>query len=684
MRRIHWAILAAGLAMTGGALVLVFTSDHETDAAFTAAVNLVVVWSFIGSGVFAWARRPDNRFGPLMTAVGLTWLLGALGEANHSVPFTLGQLLGALSIGIFLHALLAYPRGYLETKLVWSAVLSAYAVVTLGPLADLLFSADACEGCPENALLLVESEAAVTVVGVAAVAATAYGLVATAVVLARRWRAASAPLRRVLGPVFATSAVTLLLLGLGIAVSLVSEAASEVLWWLVLFAYASVPLAFLAGLLRTRMARTAVARLVVELGASAGPESAREALRRALGDPSLELAYWIPENGRYLDVEGRPLELEAAAAGSATTPVEHEGELVAVLIHDPTLTDQQELLHSVSAAASLALARERTVQALRQSERRYRALLNAIPDLMFRLDRDGVYLDYKGDPADLAVPPAQLLGNRAHNILPAGVADQLVGGIRHAISTGEVVTGDYELELDGVERHFEARIVKDGEEAVMIVRDITARKTQEAELRRSRARIVEAGDVERRRLERNLHDGAQQRLVSVSLALRLAQARLGSDRGEAERLLTATAEELGQVLEELRELARGIHPAVLTDRGLGPALEALVARAPLPVELALADANLPAPVEAAAYYVVSEALANVAKYAQASGVAVRVERANGRAVVEVADDGVGGADPGRGSGLRGLADRVEALDGRLSVESAPGSGTRIRAEIPCA
>jgi signal transduction histidine kinase len=302
---------------------------------------------------------------------------------------------------------------------------------------------------------------------------------------------------------------------------------------------------------------------------------------------------------------------------------------------------------------------------------------------MFRMSRDGVYLDFKGEPEDLAVPPEELIGRGVHDVLPKDVADLLLLGVRAAIDGGTVVTGEYELTLRGRARHFEARIVKDGAEAVIIVRDITERKQHEAELRRSRARIVEAGDVERRRLERNLHDGAQQRLVSLSLALRLALAQVGRNPAEAERILAAASEELGHALEELRELARGIHPAVLTDRGLGPALEALAARAPLRVDLALGEERLPDQVEAAAYYVVSEALANVVKYAEASSVAVRVARANGRAVVEVADDGVGGADPASGSGLRGLADRVEALDGQLQVESRPGVGTRIRAEIPC-
>jgi PAS domain S-box-containing protein len=205
-----------------------------------------------------------------------------------------------------------------------------------------------------------------------------------------------------------------------------------------------------------------------------------------------------------------------------------------------------------------------------------------------------------------------------------------------------------------------------------------------ADLAAQRARIVTAGDEERRRLERNLHDGAQQRLVSLSLSLRLAQSRLATDLHAADELLSSASMELALALEELRELARGIHPAVLTERGLGPALESLADRATLPVELAeLPGERLPDRVEAAAYYVVSESLANVSKYAEASAVRVRVAQQDGWAVVEVEDDGVGGADPSGGSGLRGLADRVEALEGRLAVESSPGIGTKVRAEIPC-
>jgi PAS domain S-box-containing protein len=214
--------------------------------------------------------------------------------------------------------------------------------------------------------------------------------------------------------------------------------------------------------------------------------------------------------------------------------------------------------------------------------------------------------------------------------------------------------------------------------------DITERKRVDDELRASRARLVRAEDTARRALERNLHDGAQQRLVALSVSLRLVESRLRDEPDAALQLLTSAQTELAQALEELRELARGIHPAVLTDRGLRPALETLVARAPVAIELAVPEERLSADVEAAAYYVVAESLTNVAKYASASLVEVTVARENGTVVVTVIDDGVGGADPFRGSGLRGLGDRLAVLEGTLDVESPPGEGTTIRAMIPLA
>jgi signal transduction histidine kinase len=210
-------------------------------------------------------------------------------------------------------------------------------------------------------------------------------------------------------------------------------------------------------------------------------------------------------------------------------------------------------------------------------------------------------------------------------------------------------------------------------------------RAQLAEVRASRARIVAAGDAERRRLERDLHDGAQQRLLGIRLALRLARTRVGHDDAEVQDLLTEADEELMAGLDELRALARGIHPAVLTDEGLPAALASLARRAAVPVEIvAVPLERFDAPVEAAAYFVASEALANVAKHARANSVRIAVTRANGRVWLEVADDGVGGAEAAAGSGLSGLRDRVEALDGHLEVTSPAAVGTTLRAEFPCA
>jgi PAS domain S-box-containing protein len=213
--------------------------------------------------------------------------------------------------------------------------------------------------------------------------------------------------------------------------------------------------------------------------------------------------------------------------------------------------------------------------------------------------------------------------------------------------------------------------------------DITERKRNEDEVRQSRARLVAAAVEERRRLERNLHDGAQQRLVTLSLALRLVEQMLVRDTKTATEILHEATNELAEALKELRELARGLHPAVLTDRGLGPALEALAERATLPVELQLeVDGRLPAGVEVAIFYVVAEALTNVAKYAEATSALVQVVDEGACVSVVVADDGAGGADPSEGTGLRGLVDRIAALDGRLEVVSPPGRGTRILATLP--
>src|SRR5215210_559646 len=235
------------------------------------------------------------------------------------------------------------------------------------------------------------------------------------------------------------------------------------------------------------------------------------------------------------------------------------------------------------------------------------------------------------------------------------------------------------VERDPFAANSERRI---GEFCALVAQALANAEARE-QLAASRARIVQAGDTERRRLERNLHDGAQQRLVAVLLTLRLAERRLPAEGHLARILLEQAGGELEQALAELRELARGLHPAVLTERGLEAALAALAARAPVPVDIAAAlGERLPEPVEAAAYYMVAEALTNVAKYAQAEHATVRVLRAAEHVEVTVTDDGVGGADHRAGSGLRGLADRVEALGGQLEVRSPPGGGTTMAARIP--
>jgi PAS domain S-box-containing protein len=252
--------------------------------------------------------------------------------------------------------------------------------------------------------------------------------------------------------------------------------------------------------------------------------------------------------------------------------------------------------------------------------------------------------------------------------VPISVAGGVWGALIAALEHGERLPAETELRMEAF-----------AELVALVLTGAAAREAVAA----SRARIVEASDAERRRLERNLHDGAQQRLVAVSLTLRLAEARLERDPEAARSLLHGADAELGAALKELRELARGLHPAVLVDHGLRPALEGLAARAPFPVELAeVPDTRLPEPVEVAAYYVASEALANAAKYAEASHATARIACVDGLAVVEIADDGRGGASTAGGSGLRGLADRVEALGGRLTIHSPPGQGTAVRAELP--
>ena len=319
------------------------------------------------------------------------------------------------------------------------------------------------------------------------------------------------------------------------------------------------------------------------------------------------------------------------------------------------------------------------------------AVTDAIPSFLVIVDPEGIVMSEGVNPAFEQVfgwKKAEIAGRSFLELISD--QDQYEGRMTIANAANGVLQGEREswwVGRDGTARAvaWTARPVLDvrGHEMVLVSgSDVTVRRSQEEELRASRARLVEAADEARRKLERNLHDGAQQRLVALSVSLRLAESKLKTDPPAAASILAGAREELTHALADLRELARGIHPAVLTDRGLSAAVDALVSRSPVPVEAEVPDVSLPPAVEAAAYYVVAEALTNVVKYGQASAAEVSVEADNGIITVTVRDDGVGGADPAHGSGLRGLADRVEALEGRLVVTSPRGHGTTVRAEIP--
>jgi signal transduction histidine kinase len=570
LQLVRLALWPLALASGAATAVLILTGDIADSPTLTATLTLVIGLAWCITGLEEWRRRPTNRIGPLMVCLGFAWFASQLEYAEYAPLFTVGLLLTALHIAFFAHVLLAFPSGRLESRLARAIVIAAYVDTTVVVWTSVLFDDT---GDAEN-LALVEANDPLA--EALASFAPGVGVVLTLMslaILAVRWHRATPPWRRVVAPVlfagWAAAAVG--------GVSLLAETIGDVpgpVDLAFLIAYAIVPFAFKLGLLRSRLARGAVAELVVELGQSRAPGQLRGALARTLHDPSLELAYWLPEAERYVDLEGRPVELPTEGGERVATVVERKGRRVAALVHDASLVENPELVEAVCAAAGLALENERLQAELRA-----------------RLD----------------------------------------------------------------------------------------------ELRASRARIVEATDAERKRIERNLHDGTQQRLVSVSMALGLAESKLASDPEAARAIIEEARAGLGSALQELREFSQGIHPGILTERGLGPALQELAYQAPLPVDVAIGlDGRLPEPVEAAAYFVVAEALANIAKYASASTVSITVGRRNGRAVVEVADDGVGGADPARGSGLRGLADRVEALGGALALESPRGAGTRLRVEIPCA
>ena len=529
--------------------------------------------AFIGTGLFAWLRRPENRVGALMVALGFGYCLSALIVTTESWTFIAGLAVIALPYAILSHILLAFPSGRLGTRGSRTLAAAIYLVATVGWWTCMLFQDTMRLDFPANPLLVADEPdlfSALARIRLAIVAAL-IGLLG--VVLVRRWSASAPSQRRALAPVYLSGGLVLALYGVWSVLGVAQAAPDlqETLEYARVIALAAVPFAFLAGLLRSRVAAAAaVSELVARLGAGRG--ALRDALAEALEDPTLRVAYWLPEPAEWVDADGAAVTLPATAQDRTCTPVELDGEPVAMLVHAPSAGEEHELIRAVGGAAALALENERLDARLRASVQ---------------------------------------------------------------------------------------------------------------ELRASRARLVESTDAARRRIERDLHDGAQQQLVALALALRRARTHLERDPEAAGTLLDAAMLDLESALRELRELARGIHPAVLSDRGLGSALEALAGRLPLPIEVApLPPDRLPAPLEAAVYFVVAEALTNVTRYAHATHARVELAVDGDVVDVQVADDGIGGADPAKGSGLRGLADRVAALDGRLEVESEPGRGTTVRARIP--
>jgi signal transduction histidine kinase len=556
--------LDATVDVTNGAI----DGEAGTPLVLASLFGLLTV-TYVGCGLVAWWHRPASRFGLLMVCLGFTIFLAGLSRATNDFLFTIGHVTHLLPPALFALLFLAFPTGRLRSPLQRTLVAVACATaVGLGLLRMTLGGLGT-----HNLLEIVDAPTvSVAVLRIQFVVIAATSVIALAI-LVRRRRCAAAPLRRSLNLLVTSFAIGLVMIGVLLGSQAVGAPGVEQIRWATFATLSVAPIVFMIGIVRDRLARSAVGELVIELRREPAPADLRDALARALRDPSLTVAYWLPDFARYVDAEGRTVDLPAADSTRATTLIDHRGAQVAVLLHDPALDDEPALLAAVAAAAGIALENGR---------------LHA--DLRARLD----------------------------------------------------------------------------------------------ELRGSRARIVEAGQRERKRLERDLHDGAQQRLVALSLELSLLEQTMHGDPAARRRIVRARGE-IATSLEELRDIARGLHPAVVSGHGLEVALEQLAARAPVPVLLTVdVPTRLPERLEVAAFYLIAESLANIGKHAAAASATITVTRTSDEVVVEVVDDGVGGADSQRGSGLRGLADRVESLEGRMRVWSPTGGGTRLRAELPCA
>ena len=508
------AVAAAGLAVAVAAEAGSYLPEEPQLAADDAIVGL----AFIGLGLIAWQRRPSSRSGLLMVATGFAWFAGSFASAALF-----------LHRGPLVHLLVGYPRGRLRSRLEQLVATGAYV---------------------DGAVYLLARQDGVTI---------ALSLVVGVTVLIGYLRAGG-PERRARAAGLAAASAVALVLGLGAIGRVVDAGIDATGLWAYQTVLVLVTVGLFADLLWGRWTQAAITGLVVDLGEPEPVGTLQAKLARAVGDPSLVVAYRLPHADGYVDEAGWPVVLPTAGAGGTVTYLHQDGQQIGALVHDPAVLDDPDLINAVAAAAGIAITNAR-----------------------------------------------------------------LQADVRSKVS-----------EVDA-----------------------------------SRRRIVEASDAERRRLERELREGAQRRLTHV--------AELLADRGPA---VSNLQRELQAARAALSEFARGVHPRTLTEAGLAAALAELCKRCPVPVQVTVPEQRLGPSVEAAVYYMCSEALTNIAKYAQASQANVKVKHQADMVVVEVWDNGIGGADPASGSGLHGLADRMEALQGRLWVESPPGEGTRLLAEIP--
>jgi signal transduction histidine kinase len=507
------AVAAAGFAVAIAAEAATYLPDEPGLAAGDALVGL----AFLGLGMVAWQRRPSSRSGLLMVATGLAWFAGSFAGAALF-----------LHRGPLVHLLVGYPQGRLRSRLEQLVVAAAYV---------------------DGAVYGLARQDGVTIALSLAVAVTV--LVG--------YLGAGGPERRARAAALLAASAVALVLGLGATGRVVNAGIDATGLWVYQAVLVLVAVGLFADLLWGRWTQAAIAGLVVDLGELDEAGTLRAKLARAVGDPSLVVAYRLPDTDGYVDEAGRPVALPAPGASRTVTYLYQDGQQIGVLVHDAAVLDDPDLIDAVAAAAGIAVANARL-----QADVRGRVL----------------------------------------------------------------------------------------------------------EVEASRRRIVEASDAERHRLERELREGAERRLAHVTDLL-----------GDRETSVADLQRQLQAARAALTEFGRGVHPRTLTEAGLAAALAELSARCPVPVQVTVPERLAPA-VEVAVYYLCAEALTNVAKYAQASQATVKVKREAEMVVVEVWDDGIGGADPAGGSGLRGLADRVEALQGRLRIESPPGEGTRLLAEIP--